>query len=207
MIGIESSLSPSRDGKGAPNRGFSRPKCRKFCRAPGPIKGPDKFNGIAERAWLFMKGVRAQFVSLFHSFGCRAAGENDDGQGTKFWMGTNVFEDFKAAGIGHDNIEDDQVGPANGMFAAHVQEALQVGNAPLGGFCDVPLKWYASFLAGGLKKDLIVGAVIDMKYKQVWPEHQRSGFVIRLQRVSFKSLCAHQFCLATEGEFSSGVKP
>ena len=119
-----------------------------------------------------MKGVGAKVVSLLHSFGCGAAGENDDWQGAKFWVGTNVFEHFKAAGVWHDNIKNDKVRPANGVLAAHADQAFQIGNSPLRGFGNVPLKRDARFFARGLEKDLIVSAVIDVEHEQIGLERR-----------------------------------
>src|SRR5689334_13397316 len=132
------------------HQGISRLETRSFRRAPGRVKSANECDGVVERSRLFMKGVCAQFISLLHAFRCRATRKNDHRQWPKLRIRPNIFEHLKTAGIRHDNIEDDEVWPANRMIAAHVDETFQIGNAACRGFSHVPLKWNASLLAGGL---------------------------------------------------------
>ena len=133
--------------------------------APGGVEGGDEFDHVREIVGFFEKGVGAEFVGLIDAGGRGQTGENDYGHQAQFGFGADEFEHLKATFAGHDDVEDDEVRPADRLGLAESDEALQVGNPALGGLGDVPVNGHVCLFACRLKKHLVIGVVIYVKHQ------------------------------------------
>ena len=120
-------------------------------------------NNFVEFARFLVEISGAQIARCLQSVGIDVAGVDDYRKPLEFRCITNEFQNGEAAVFVIDEVDEHEINPSNVVFCARSDEAVQVGDGPLNGIYNMPLDRNAVFFCGGLKENLIIGAVVDVK--------------------------------------------
>ncbi len=92
------------------------------------VNGLGNIDGAVENMGLKEEPVRPQAQGFAFEIGIFITGENDDGDLVQFRSGTNILEHVEAAAAGHDDIQEDQIGPMDVDSFALFDEGPEVGD-------------------------------------------------------------------------------
>jgi hypothetical protein len=110
-----------------------------------------------------VKSAGTEIACRLKSGWVRIPGINDDRNAAEFRRVAHELQNCEAGIVGMYEVEQDEIDPPNSVFCAGRDEAFQIGDGPLNGIGNMPFDGNASLFCGGLKENLIVRAVVDVK--------------------------------------------
>ena len=98
-----------------------------------------------------------------------ASSKDKDGQIFDSGLGANVFEYLEATAVRHDDIEHDQVRPADIVSFPEREHALKIPNSFARRIGHMPAKGQLRLHARSLKERLIIGVVVHVEDQERGP--------------------------------------